>query len=95
MIGSHRLMGSSVAALTASLKKVAARLDQMIKGSQRNPGLALLDDLDDDEVQTKSGIEDSPVADPRLVEKELGRLRLSSHLQNRSIATAKRRSSSM
>jgi superfamily II DNA or RNA helicase len=75
LIGFHRLMGSSIAALTASLKKVAARLDQMIKGLSTEPSTALLDDLDDDEVQTESGIEDSPVADPRLVEKELGRVR--------------------
>jgi hypothetical protein len=75
LIGFHRLMGSSVAALTASLRKVAARLDQMIKGLSTEPPTLLLDDLDDDELRTESGIDDIPVVDPRLVEKELGRVR--------------------
>jgi superfamily II DNA or RNA helicase len=75
LIGFHRLMGSSIAALTSSLGKVAARLDQMIKGLSTEPSTVLLDDLDDDELRTEPGIEDEPAADPRFIEKELGRVR--------------------
>lgn len=74
LIGFHRLMGSSIAALTASLRKVAARLDRMIEGLSAEPSTALLDDLDDEDPPMESGIEDSPPADPRLVGRELERV---------------------
>jgi SNF2 family DNA or RNA helicase len=45
LIGLHRLMGSSIAALTASLRKVAARLDQILQGHGPDHSNALLDDL--------------------------------------------------
>ena len=74
LIGFHRLMGSSVAALTASLRKVAARLDQMIKGLSAETATSLLDDLEDEDLRLESGNEESPAVDPRLVEKELERV---------------------
>src|ERR1035438_1017514 len=74
LIRFHRLMGSSIAALTASLRKVAARLDRMMKGLATELA-ELLDDLDGEELPVESGTEDNPVTDPRFVEKELERVR--------------------
>ena len=75
LIGFHRLMGSSVAALTSSLRKVAARLDQMLKGLPPDHPNLLLEDLEDEELQFEPESEESAVADTRLVEKELARVR--------------------
>ncbi|MGO9263226.1 MAG: SNF2-related protein [Bryobacteraceae bacterium] len=55
LIGFHRLMGSSVKALAASLRKVAERLRNMA----RDPGAAtaaeVLGDLDDEDFEVESG----------------------------------------
>src|SRR5580704_6768549 len=75
LISFHRLMGSSVAALTASLRKVAARLEQMLKGLVPDDSNLLLEDLEDEELQLEPESEESAVADARLVEKELARVR--------------------
>jgi ERCC4-related helicase len=48
LIGFHRLMGSSVAALAASLRKVAERLERLAQG-ERPDYREFLNDLDDDE----------------------------------------------
>jgi adenine-specific DNA-methyltransferase len=75
LIGFHRLMGSSIAALTASLRKVAARLDRMLAGHTPDQVDTLLDDLEDDEIQIEPEAEEKAVIDLKLVEKELGRVR--------------------
>jgi superfamily II DNA or RNA helicase len=75
LIGFHRLMGSSIAALTASLRKVAARLERMLAGHTPNQADTLLDDLEDDEIQIEPESEENAVIDLKLVEKELERVR--------------------
>jgi ERCC4-related helicase len=75
LIGFHRLMGSSIAALTASLRKVAARLEQMLKGLAPDHSSVFLDDLEDEELQLEPETQESTTADMRLVEKELERVR--------------------
>src|ERR1035438_4664927 len=75
LIGFHRLMGSSIAALTASLRKVAARLDRMLAGHTPDQANTLLDDLEDDEMQVEPENEEKTAIDLKLVEKELGRVR--------------------
>jgi ERCC4-related helicase len=75
LIGFHRLMGSSIAALTASLRKVAARLERMLAGHTPDPADTLLDDLEDDEIQIEPEAEEKAAIDLKLVEKELERVR--------------------
>lgn len=76
LIGFHRLMGSSIAALTASLWKVARRLEQMLKGDSPGGANEILDDLDDDEEpQLEPATLDTDTAEAKLVEKELARVR--------------------
>jgi ERCC4-related helicase len=75
LIGFHRLMGSSIAALTASLRKVAVRLDQMLKGRTPDDYDTFLDDLEDEDLQLQHAKEETSPADVRLIEKELERVR--------------------
>ena len=75
LIGFHRLMGSSIAALTASLRKVAARLERMLAGHTPDQADTLLDDLEDDEIQIEPEGEEKAAIDLKLVEKELERVR--------------------
>lgn len=76
LIGFHRLMGSSIAALTASLRKVAARLDQMMQGGVLDDSVEFLDDLEDEDMQLERRNEEKGITvDVRLVEKELERVR--------------------
>jgi len=75
LIGFHRLMGSSIAALTASLRKVAARLDRMLAGHTLEQVDTLLDDLEDDEIEIEPEGEEKAAIDLKLVEKELERVR--------------------
>jgi len=75
LIGFHRLMGSSIAALTASLRKVAARLERMLAGHTPDQGNTLLEDLEDDEIQLEPEGEEKATIDLKLVEKELERVR--------------------
>ena len=75
LIGFHRLMGSSIAALTASLRKVAVRLERMLAGRTPEPGDTLLDDLEDDEISIEPEAEEKAILDLKLVEKELDRVR--------------------
>jgi superfamily II DNA or RNA helicase len=75
LIGFHRLMGSSIAALTSSLRKVATRLDQMLKGRKPDAASAILDDLEDDDTELEPVPDESGGADVPLVEKELQRVR--------------------
>jgi hypothetical protein len=74
LIGFHRLMGSSIAALTASLRKVATRLDQIRNGGEVE-GPSVLDDLDDDETLSEPQSDESAAPDLRLVDKEAERVR--------------------
>jgi adenine-specific DNA-methyltransferase len=74
LIGFHRLMGSSIAALTASLRKVAARLEQMLKGRMPDDD-TFLDDLEDEDLRLEPAKEETGPADVRLIEKELERVR--------------------
>jgi ERCC4-related helicase len=75
LIGFHRLMGSSIAALTASLRKVAARLERILAGHTPEQVDTLLDDLEDDEIQIEPEGEEKAAIDLKLVEKELERVR--------------------
>ena len=75
LIGFHRLMGSSIAALTASLRKVAARLERMLAGHTPDQANTLLEDLEDDEIQPEPEGEEKATIDLKLVEKELERVR--------------------
>jgi len=75
LIGFHRLMGSSIAALTASLRKVAARLERMLAGHTPDQANTLLEDLEDDEIEIEPEGEEKATIDLKLVEKELERVR--------------------
>ncbi len=75
LIGFHRLMGSSIAALTASLRKVAARLERILAGHTPEQVDTLLEDLEDDEIEIEPETEEKAAIDLKLVEKELERVR--------------------
>ncbi len=74
LISFHRLMGSSVEALKASLRNVARRLDAILKGIP--PDESLPRDLEEeDDTQPDASSEEPPEApDPSLVEQELQRV---------------------
>jgi len=77
LIGFHRLMASSTAALAASLDKVALRLERLLGGGALEDATAdlLLDDLEDD-VRTDPGVTDEgDPPDPGRVRAELARVR--------------------
>lgn len=79
LIGFHRLMASSVAALAQSLRKVAQRLERLLQGGTLDSDWSVLHDLDDDSLPTPEE-DDEPSAakeppDPELVRKELLRVR--------------------
>ena len=85
LISFHRLMGSSIAALTASLRKVAARLEEMLTGVVPDDSSMFLDDLEEDDLHLEFPAEESVAADLRAVESELERVRsFVSLAQNRS-----------
>ena len=78
LIGFHRLMASSVPALSASLRKVAKRLEAILGGDALEPEIEFLRDIDDeladatvDDSETEEG--DPPA--PALIESELRRVR--------------------
>ena len=77
LIGFHRLMGSSIKALAASLRKVAQRLERMLQGQLADPGAAILADLDDEDIDldTPTPPADAEAPDPEVVRKELDRVR--------------------
>lgn len=77
LIGFHRLMGSSVPALTTSLRKVAERLKNMQSGGRSDPESAssFLEDLEDEDLQGETAVEEGEAADVALVETELQRVR--------------------
>jgi superfamily II DNA or RNA helicase len=79
LIGFHRLMASSVAALAESLRKVAERLERLARG-ERPDYQEFLDDLDDEDLRlgledAEPGDDDRLAADPAAVTKELQRVR--------------------
>ena len=78
LLSFHRLMASSTAALAKSLERVADRLRRMRSGV-RTPEVAeaataLLDDLEDDELEAVAEDEDEPTATPAALEEELARV---------------------
>jgi hypothetical protein len=74
IIGFHRLMGSSIPALAASLRGVAGRLRSMLTGGHRKDPTEFLNDLDDEdlEIEPESEAAEPPKAGP--VEAELQRV---------------------
>jgi ERCC4-related helicase len=75
LIGFHRLMGSSIAALTASLRKVAARLNQILEGNAPDYSETLLEDLEDDDMHIQPETDETANIDLKAVGKELDRVR--------------------
>jgi hypothetical protein len=75
LISFHRLMGSSVAALNASLRKVAARLEKMLRGEVADDSRMFLDDLEDDDLPLEPATQENAAADARSVQLELDRVR--------------------
>ena len=76
LIGFHRLMGSSVKALAASLRKVAQRLENILRGLPDVDATDLLGDLDDeDSGEVTEDAAPAAAIDPVLVAKELQRVR--------------------
>ena len=78
LIGFHRLMASSVPALSASLRKVAKRLEAILGGQALEPEIDFLRDIDD-ELAEAAG-EDDPAEEseapaPASIEAELRRVR--------------------
>jgi superfamily II DNA or RNA helicase len=79
LIGFHRLMASSVAALAESLRKVAQRLERLSRG-ERPDYEEFLQDLDDEDIRfavepDEPGEEERGAPDPAAVNKELQRVR--------------------
>jgi adenine-specific DNA-methyltransferase len=70
LIGFHRRMASSIAALAASLENVASRLRRMMAGRGGGDAAELLDDLEDEEPAPDTG-EAPPAADNGGVASEL------------------------
>jgi uncharacterized membrane-anchored protein YhcB (DUF1043 family) len=75
LIGFHRLMGSSVPALAASLRKVAERLNGMLSGGRPESTTALLDDLEDEDLELELEADGNDVPELPGVEAELQRVR--------------------
>src|ERR1700728_826688 len=80
LIGFHRLMASSVAALAESLRKVAQRLDRLLHGGVPDRDHTFLQDLDDEDLgssgEEEECVEENRIApDPAKVAKELQRVR--------------------
>jgi superfamily II DNA or RNA helicase len=78
LIGFHRLMASSVAALAQSLRKVAQRLERLANGESPDYQ-AFLDDLDDEDLRLSlkdsESAEETSATDPTAVSQELQRVR--------------------
>src|SRR5262249_426958 len=76
LIGFHRLMGSSIKALAPSLRKVAERLERLLRGVP-DEGFTFMQDLDDEEdLGLAEADEENPGApDPSKITKELQRVR--------------------
>ncbi|HTX39343.1 MAG TPA: SNF2-related protein, partial [Bryobacteraceae bacterium] len=76
LIGFHRLMGSSVKALAASLRKVAERLRQMLgePGVMTAVATAVMNDLEDEDFDAAAEEEESEAPDPHKVSAELDRV---------------------
>ncbi|MFT5359099.1 MAG: superfamily II DNA/RNA helicase [Polyangiales bacterium] len=80
LIGFHRRMASSVPALTASLSKVAERLEKMLEGASEDEtetAAALLDDLEEEErdIDDDAVSEESRAPSPEMITAELERVR--------------------
>ncbi len=77
LIGFHRLMASSIAALTASLRNVAKRLEAMSGGGDvPAPDFDFLHDLENDEGADEGNLfEDSQPPKPEVIGAELHRVR--------------------
>lgn len=79
LIGFHRRMASSIAALAASLEKVAERLERMLGSAsaidEADTASALLDDLEDDDPPPDEDIDDGESPTPEAIADELQRVR--------------------
>jgi len=76
LIGFHRLMGSSVKALAASLRKVAERLRNLARepAAVAPAATEVLDDLDDEDFEMEPGAEAGEAPDPAKLAAELERV---------------------
>lgn len=74
LIGFHRLMGSSVPALAASLRGVAERLRSMLSGGPPKVPTDFLNDLDDDDLEFEPETEATESPKAGSVEAELQRV---------------------
>jgi predicted nucleic acid-binding Zn-ribbon protein len=81
LIGFHRRMASSIPALAASLEKVAQRLERMLAEAavptDDGTADALLDDLEEDELQAaiEEDIDEGSLPPPEKIEAEIERVR--------------------
>lgn len=80
LIGFHRLMASSVAALAESLRKVAQRLDRLLHGGTPDRDSSFLQDLDDEDLpssaeEEQGDEEEHEAPDPAKIATELRRVR--------------------
>lgn len=75
LIGFHRRMASSTRALASSLARVAARLRKMLAGDAGSTELdALVDDLEDTDLESEDGADPGPGPDAESVRLELERV---------------------
>lgn len=76
LISFHRLMASSVPALASSLRKVAERLKRLLRvgPSHQTDAATLLDDLEEEAVESETEEEKAELPEPRLVQAELERV---------------------
>lgn len=74
IIGFHRLMGSSVPALAASLRGVAGRLRSMLPGGHPKAPTDFLNDLDDEDLEIEPETEPAEPPNAAPVESELQRV---------------------
>jgi superfamily II DNA or RNA helicase len=77
IIGFHRLMASSVPALASSLKKVAERLEGMLRGqrSGQEAAAAFRQYLEDEDFVPEPEADEPGLPEPRAVEAEIQRVR--------------------
>jgi len=79
LLGFHRRMASSIAALAASLDRVAERLESMLGNASAIHGaetaLTLLDDLEDDDALPDEDVDEGESPTPEAIAGELQRVR--------------------
>lgn len=78
LIGFHRLMGSSIVALAASLRRVAQRLERLLSSGVWESDATLLEELELNDVEVEEDVDSaspSQAPDPERVRNELQRVR--------------------